>query len=209
MDPARIGAAVKTVEEDLIPSFIAHVGACQGYWMANRASGDVLVLTCWTGAEQLEAARASDGEQRTLAMERVGLRVHAVQELAVIGVEESHDSVQPVVRFARATWVERLGGDRASSPAGMHREAVRMQAASRGFCASYWLADAETGNGLGLSLWAELEDLQDGEDRSQRRRQWLERTLDCKVDHVSEYEAIGVVAPTTASIDLTDVSIGT
>lgn len=207
IDPSRVDAAAAAVERELVPSFVVHPGALQGYWMANRASGEVLVMTCWTGPEELEAGRAADGEARAAVMERLGVRVHAVQTLSVVGVEESHDTAQPVVRFARATWVEKLTGSAATSLDGLHREAVRMQASSPGFCASYWLADRATGNGLALSLWDGPDDLQRDEVHSRRRRKWFQQMVGCRIDLISEYEAIGAVASSVNSIDLTDLPV--
>jgi hypothetical protein len=207
IDPARVDVAARAVEEDLIPAFVAHPGALQGYWMANRRSGDVLAMTCWASLEQLEEARAEDGAERVAVMEHLGVRIYAVQTLTVVGVEENHDSDHPVMRLARATWVERLRSGPDASLGAMHREAVRMQASSPGFCASYWLADFATGNGLGLSFWSGLDALQHDEVDSRRRRAWFESTIDCKVDVVAEYEAIGVVASAPETIDLTEAGV--
>lgn len=204
VDPRCLDDAARAVEEELIPAFVEHPGARQGYWMANRTTGEVLVMTCWSGLDSLDAARVADGEARTRVAERLGLRIRAIHTLDVLSLHENDVIDGPVLRWARATWVEGLSTDLEASLRAMHREVVQAQARSPGFCASYWLADHETGNGLGLSLWSDLAELRDNEPDSKRRRKWFEKTVGGRVDLVGEYEALGVVAP--ATIDLTDRS---
>jgi hypothetical protein len=66
------------------------------------------------------------------------------------------------------------------------------QARSRGFCASYWLADPATGSGLGLSMWEGPAELSDSALNSRHRRRRFEDLLGCKVNAVAEYQALGV-----------------
>lgn len=202
IDPTHIDTAARAVEEELIPLFMEHRGALQGYWMANRVSGQVLALTCWSDLDSLDASRASDGEERALIAERLGLHIRVIRTLDVLGVYE-HDVVHtPVLRWVRATWVEGLAPVLEASLRDLHHDVVRVEARSAGFCGSYWLADRATGNGLELSLWSDLAELRDNEHESKRRRKWFERTVGCRTDLVAEYEALGVVAP--ATIDLTE-----
>lgn len=200
IDPARVADAARAVEDELIPLFLEHPGALHGYWMANRASGEVLAMTCWADLESLDASRASDGEERALVAERIGLRIQVIHTLAVLGVHE-HDVVHtPVLRWARVTWVEGLAPDLEVPLRAMHREVVDAEARSAGFCGSYWLADRATGNGLEVSLWGDLSELRDNEHDSRRRRRWFEKTVGCRIDLVGDYEALGVVAPVTIGL---------
>jgi hypothetical protein len=204
IDPARVADAARAVEEELIPLFREHPGALHGYWMANRASGQVMAMTCWTDLDSLDASRASDGEERARVAERIGLRIQAIHTLAVLGVHEHDIGHMPVLRSARVTWVEGLAPDLEVSLRAMHRDVVDVEAQSPGFCGSYWLADRATGNGLEVSLWGDLAELRDNDHDGGRRRRWFEKTVGCRIDLVGEYEAIGVVAP--ATIDLIDRS---
>lgn len=200
IDPARVEDAACAVEEDLIPLFLEHPGARQGFWMANRDDGHVLVMTCWSDQAALEAGRSGDGEERTRVAERLGLRITSIRTLDVLGVEET-GSAGPVRRWARATWVDHLPRDLDSTLRAMHREVVAADVQTTGFGASYWLADHETGSGVELSLWNDLAGRHANEPDSRRRRRWFERTVGCHIDHIARFEALGVVAPTT--VDLT------
>jgi hypothetical protein len=204
IDPRRVDDAARAVTDELIPLFVAHPGARQGYWMANRTTGQVLVMTCWSDLDSLEASRAADGKERTGVAERLGLRIHAIHTVDVLGFHENAVVDKAVLRWARATWVDALSLDLDASLRAMHQEVVPAEARSHGFCASYWLANYETGSGLGLSLWSDLAGLRDNEPDSKRRRKWFEQTVGRKIDLVGEYEAIGVVAP--ATIDLTETT---
>lgn len=208
MDARLIDDAAKAVEQELIPSFVAYPGARHGYWMANRQSGQVLALTCWSDGDSLEAARAEDGRERARVAERIGLRVRAIQTLDVLGFQEDPAIEGPVLRFARATWVEGLGSHNGSSLRAMYREIAPRQASSPGFCASYWLGDYGTGNGLGLSFWSGSADLRGDDFDSKRRRALIEQTVGCKINLVSEYEALGVAVPSRIDgINLTEASV--
>lgn len=202
IDPQRVDDAARAVEEEMIPLFVAHPGARQGYWMANRTTGQVLVMTCWSDLDSLEAARAADGERRARIAEQLDLRIRAIRTLDVLGLHENEVVDKPVLRWAQATWVEALSPELDSTVRAMHREVVPVEARSQGFCASYWLADYGTGSGVGLSLWSDLAELRDNEPDSRRRRKWFEKRVGCRINLVAEYEALGVVAP--ATIDLTD-----
>lgn len=204
IDPQRVDDAARAVAEEMIPLFVAHPGARQGYWMANRTTGQVLVMTCWSDLDSLEAARAADGEERAGVAERLDLRIRAIRTLDVLGLHESEVVDKPVLRWAQATWVEALSPEIDPTLRAMHRDVVPVEARSRGFCASYWLADMGSGTGLGLSLWSDLAELRDNEPDSRRRRKWFEKRVGCRINLVGEYEALGVVA--RATIDLTDHS---
>jgi hypothetical protein len=197
IDPRRVDDAARAVEQELIPFFVAHPGARRGYWMANRTTGHMLVMTGWSDADSLEAASAADGTQRTRVAERLGIRIRAIQTLDVLAFQDTDDADKPVIRWARATWVEGVSPDLDASVQAMHRELLPAQTRARGFCASYWLADRRTGNGLALSLWNGPTELRDDETDSKRRRRRFEQAVGRKIYRVREYEALGVTAPST------------
>jgi hypothetical protein len=147
IDPRRVDDAARAVEQELIPFFVAHPGARRGYWMANRTTGHMLVMTGWSDADSLEAASAADGTQRTRVAERLGIRIRAIQTLDVLAFQDTDDADKPVIRWARATWVEGVSPDLDASVQAMHRELLPAQTRARGFCASYWLADCRPPNG--------------------------------------------------------------
>jgi hypothetical protein len=200
IEPRRVDDAARAVVEELIPSFVAHPGAGQGYWMANRSTGQVLVMTGWSDLESLEAARAADGTERTRIVERLRIRIEAILTLDVLGSQHRDIVDQTVMRWARATWVHGVSTDLGAGLPAIYKEVASAQARSRGFCASYWLGNHATGNGLALSLWAGLPELLESERDSKHRRRWLKQTVGSTIDVVSDYEALGVVAPTMVDI---------
>ena len=191
-DPARLSALPEVVRSELGPQFLSHPGARHGYWMADRATGHLLAITVWDGDELMQAAAAIDGAQRAQIAERNGLRILSVHELDVIGAHETAMSADPHLRWVRATWVDGLVPGLHGILPQLYREAVPDQARSRGFCASYWLADLATGSGLGLSMWEGPAELSDSALNSRRRRRRFEDLLGCKVNAVAEYQALGV-----------------
>lgn len=193
IDPNRLGAANAAVESDLAPAFAAHPGARQGYWMANPASGHVLVVTGWSDRDAMEAEQAADGRERARAAERLGLRIHAVETMDVVAAHEVDPSPDTVVHWVRATWVEGVDATASRLLGELHEQSVRDKAAGEGFCASYWLADRERGDGLALSMWSTPEHLQGSEHGSRRRRRRVERALGCHLAMIGTYRAIGVV----------------
>jgi quinol monooxygenase YgiN len=208
IDPHRLTDATRAVHEELIPAFLEHPGALEGYWMANALDGHVLVMTTWTDLESLDAARAADGATRARTAERLGLRVHAIQTMDVLGFRGNDHVERPLGRCTRATWVEGVSADLRPSIRAIYQEILPSQVRSPGFCASYWLADPATGNGLALSMWEHADQLRAGEVDSRRRRRHFERTVGCHIDLVTEYEALAVVTPTGAPLDAFPVLAG-
>lgn len=215
IDPALVPLAARAVAQELAPAFVAHPGARLGCWMANRANGHVLAMTVWADESSLHAEQATDGAERAQVAERIGLEVHAIEVLEVIAVHDlepvdhtprdhaanddaadddaADDDVAGLAnRWARVTWVEGLSPSALDHVDELHAEITPSQTRSGGFCASYWLADHETGDGLALSTWASAQQLHDGEPDSRRRRRAVERALGCHVAMVGEYRALGV-----------------
>lgn len=204
IDPRRIDEAAAAVQEELIPLFLAHDGAVQGYWMADRSSGRVVVMTSWADRRCLEAARAADGQERTGVAERLGLRVVAIDTMDVLGAYEAPHETQSAHtwRWARVTWVEGVSPSLDQSLRQMYRDLLPAERRSVGHCGTYWFADLRAGAGLGLSLWSDHRDGRASEPESRQKRKWFEATVGCRIDHVGEYEALGVTG--AATIDLHD-----
>jgi hypothetical protein len=105
-------------------------------------------------------------------------------------------------RWARVTWVEGVDPAALDHLPELHASITPDQEASDGFCASYWLADHRTGDGMALSTWASAAQLRHGEPDSRRRRRQVERTLGCHVAMVGEYEALGVTVRAAPELQL-------
>jgi hypothetical protein len=196
MDPSRIDVAARAVRYDLIPHFEAQPGAGRHYWMANRTSGEVLVVTIWSDHDSLDACRSADGVIRTNVVERTGLTIRVVQTMEVLTAADPDLSVAPV-RWARATWIGGVASNRGRDLATMRIDLLADQRRSSGFCGGYWFADVTTGAGLVLSLRngsAGRRGSERDDDRTQCR---LEDALDCTISRVSAYESLGVAVPGT------------
>src|SRR4051794_35030952 len=103
MDPSRIDVASRAVKYDLIPDFEVQPGARRGLWLANRTSGEVLVVTIWSDQGSLDAGRSALGANRANAVERTGLSIRVIHTLEVLTATDPELTVSPV-RWARATW---------------------------------------------------------------------------------------------------------
>lgn len=203
--PERLDLAARAVMDDLAPAFVAHPGARLGCWMANRTNGHVLAMTLWEDESCLHAEQAADGAERTQVAERIGLEVHAIETLEVVAVHDldaglSAGEIAP--RWARVTWVEAVEPAALDHLDELHASIAPDQSSSDGFCASYWLADHRTGDGMALSTWASAAQLRDGEPDSRHRRRLVERTLGCHVAMVGEYQALGVTVRATPELQL-------
>jgi heme-degrading monooxygenase HmoA len=194
VDPDRIPETARAVEADLVPGFLAHAGSRHAYWMAHRRSGRLLVLTVWDTQDHLDAATAAEAARRAIVGERCGVRIMGVHTMEVVGAHEEPIDRAPAVRWVRVTWVRGLGRHQQGELPALYREAVPDQLRTRGFCASYWLADTTVGAAVGLSFWEGPTEIRDSTRSSARRRHRLEAVLGCTVEGVREYEAIGVAS---------------
>lgn len=190
MDPSRIDVAARAVKYDLIPYFEAQPGARRGFWMANRTNGEALVVTIWSDQDSLDASRSAGGADRANVVERTGLSIRVVQTMEVLDATMPGLAVAPV-RWARATWIEGVAGDRGPDPAMGRANVLTDQGGRSGFCGSYWLGDATTGAGLVLSLWDGPDERRETERNRRRGQRRLEEALDCTVNRVSAYESLG------------------
>ena len=191
MDPSRIDVACRAVTYELIPRFRAQAGAGRGYWMVNRATGEVLVVTTWESEAALEAARAGAGVHRGNVAARTGLGVRSVHTMDVVASESASLSVAATPRAARAVWFAGTASDR---PAGLADER-RVP----GFCGSYVLGDPAAGGGLALSFWEEPSRTPDeGRAAGAGRRPPRHQEVDATANPVGEFDCVGVAssAPT-------------
>jgi hypothetical protein len=194
VEPGRVRDAARAVEEELIPAFLGRPGARHGYWMVHRDSGRLWILNVWDDRDGVEGSWIREGALRAAVAARLGVRVLAVHLLDVAAAHEEPIDRAPTVRWVRATWVSGLRSDRSGELPALFGEVVPDQARTGGFCASYWLVDARSGAGLGLSFWEGPADVRRSRGGSHRRRERLELVLGCRVDGVHELEALGVAA---------------
>lgn len=192
IDPDRIAETARAVEDELAPGFLRHTGSRHAYWMAHRASGQLLVLTVWDNRADLEASSVAEAARRDRVAARAGVRILGVRTMDVIGALEDCIDQAPRVRWVRTTWVGGLGPVQRDELPALFREAVPDQLRTGGFCASYWLADPAAGAAVGLSFWEGPTEIRESERTSRPRRRRFEEVLGCTVDGVTEYEAIGV-----------------
>ncbi len=194
IDPRRIPDAARTVERELVPGFLGHVGARHGYWMVHRRTGNLLILTLWESAEHRLAAAADDAARNEVAAAALGVDGSAAYSLDVAGAHEERLDQVPRVRWVRATWVEGLHADQRGELPALFREAVPDQVRLRGFCASYWLVNPVLGSAVGFTFWEGAPNIRDSEDAARRRRRRIEAVLGCRVTGVAELEALGVAS---------------
>ena len=195
IDAHRVDHAARAVRDRLAPGFAEQPGAVRGYWMVDRFSGQVLIVTLWSDGDALDASRGHDGATRARVAEDIGLCVHAVETMAVLGLGGTGDEVEvgPVWRWARATWIS---GDAEHSVAipDVHRATLPHQARDAGFKGSFWLADESIRSGVALSFWDGPDALTGSEHTSRARRRRLQRRFGFTVERIHSYEGIGVAA---------------
>jgi hypothetical protein len=174
LDPSRIDVARRAVTYELIPRFQAQPGAGSGYWMVNRATGHVLVMTTWDDEDALDSVRATNRARCANVAERTGLGVRINQTMDVLASNDAGLTLTPASRWIRATWIESAGSSRRGALSATSPEGVAHHRRTLGSCGSYWLRDAATGAGLALSIWDDPIDFH---------------------DRVEEFQSLGVAAP--------------
>ena len=183
MDPSRIDVVARAVKYDLIPHFEAQRGARRGFWMANRTSGKVLVVTIWSDQDSLDAGGSADGANRANVVERTGLSIRVVETMEVLTATDP-DLIAAPVRWARATWIAGGATDPDAHLAKMRAIGPADQRRTSCFRGAYWFGDTTTSAGdLVLSLW-------DGPAEPRP----LEDALGCTINRVSAYESLGIAA---------------
>lgn len=193
IDPRRLDTAIEAVGQRLVPGFVGRDGALHGYWMADRATGQVVTLTLWRDRGSADRAVHAEGAERAVIAEAVGLRVHAVQVLPVLAAHTAAPPAgSPVIRWVRITWVDGVMAPSRDRTSALHDSIVEDQSADSGFCASYWIGDEAAGEGCAVSFWEHRADLTMGAAASRRRRRRVERALHCRVGVVHQYQALGV-----------------
>lgn len=190
IDPDRIAEAARLAELELVPAFLAQPGARHGYWMAQRSSGRLIVLTLWDDDADMQSAWGLEHARLEANAKRVGARVGAPRALDVAGAYEETVGDAPRVRWVRTTQVSGCRSERRDGIPALFREAVPDQLRTVGFCASYWLVDPVSDAALGLSFWEGPAQVRDSESSSARRRQRIEAVLGCSVQAVEEFEAL-------------------
>lgn len=208
IDPRRMGLAVTAVEEELIPAFLAHDGALQGYWMADERSGHVLVVTTWSDLASLRGAAAADGAARATVGDRIGLSLRSVHTLPVLA--SSQETGRPSGRtdpgWIRVTWVEGVARTVRDQLPRLHEATAADQSGSAGFRGSYWLGDEDSAEGCAISLWDDETDLSAGAGASRRRRRRLARAMGFRVRSVRDYRAVGVAPSWTPADHVPEVA---
>ena len=203
--PGRLDSVINLVHDEVVPGYVRRSGDAQmGVWMANSETGQVLEVTFWPDLRSLEQARSLDGEMRARIAEVIGITVTAVHTAKVIGeARAAAGRCQCLARCARATWVGGLSREREQDMRSLHRELVPFQIAAEGFFRGYWIADYDTGNGLGLSLWASSEEMRRAEPVTRPFRRRFEQMVDARVETVSEFQVIATTEDRPAeAVDL-------
>ncbi len=190
----HLEASALAVRDRLAPDFAAQAGALQGYWLLDRSSGLMLIVTLWRDGRALDAARAHDGTARATVADGIGLSVHAVETMVVVGHDADSGDVDvgPVWRWVRATWISG-SADHAAALPGLHRATLPHQARDAGFRGSFWLADESIRSGVALSFWDGPDALSGSEHTSRLRRRRLQRRFGFTVDRIHSYEGVAIV----------------
>ncbi len=211
IDPARLGAAVDAVADELIPGFLDLDGSLDGYWAVDPESGGVLVITLWRDVASLRGAASADGVARATVGDRIGLRVHSVHALPVLACSSltdlSEDPSDP--GSIRVTWVDGVVPALRELVPERFGSTLADQSSTRGFRGSCWLGDEQSSEGCAVSLWDHTANPVAGAFASRRRRHRLERTMGLRIRSVHEYRIVGVAhtasARTGAALDAVGV----
>jgi len=187
-DLALVDRTVGALYDGLISDFLAAASSEQGYWLLRRSTGQVMEITCWRDLAALQAASAEHGARRAAFAEQFGISVGAVISAEVVGYAEGIDDECP--RWARSSWVCGLTRDHDSLLRSLHPGIAAGQAAAPGFASGYWLADYNTGNGIGLSLWGERSQMRKRDNRARAVRSQFEASVECKVETVEKFRVV-------------------
>ncbi len=194
LEPSRIDVACRAVSHELIPLFQAQPGARSAYWLVDRNTGEMLVVTTWDDEDALSAERAADRSHRASVAERTGLMIRAVTSMDVLESDDAGLTLTAVARWARVTWIGAAARDRQAGPVTERPHAIADERRHPGRCGAHLLNNAATGDRLAVSLWdrppAEPDGSRDGSAPEQRP--FLD--LGVAARRLAELQGLGVVA---------------
>lgn len=194
MDPSRIDVACRAVSHELISLFQEQPGARRAYWLVDRNTGEVLVMTTWVDDEALAAERATDRSHHASVAERTGFMIRAVTSMDVLESDDAGLTLTAVARWARVTWIGVAARDRRAGPATERPEAVADERRHPGPCGAYLLNDAATGDRLAVSLWDRPPAEPNGGRGGSAPEQRPLLDLGVAVRRVAELQGVAVVA---------------
>jgi hypothetical protein len=202
--PGALGDGVDRVRRLLLPTFMEQPGSRHSTCVAHRASGTILVITCWRDDDALADAAPAMGRSRAEVIEATGALMsessaYDLTELDLGGPHLGGDGAWSVV-----VTVEGLPTSGRGVDDGGIGSMLRARATSPGLRAACWLVDPSTGNGVVMAGWDRPELAEQHRPRTRRQRRVLEDSLRGGITNVQVCETFAAARCTAgaAMIDL-------
>jgi hypothetical protein len=81
---AKIEDATRVVENDVIPGSKVLPGFKNGYWFADRKTGNMLALTLFETERDLQSSEAAASQLRKTSTDKLGFEIKNVERFEVV-----------------------------------------------------------------------------------------------------------------------------
>jgi heme-degrading monooxygenase HmoA len=191
--PETMEAARRLAEEKFMPQLKEMRGFAGHLQLGQPDSGKAMVITLFTGEEEMRAGDQTLGEMKP--PEELG-------DIRRTGVERCEVVIHDIEHDGKAVRASRLEGspDRIDESVRFAEESILPQARKlEGNCGVIGFADRSTGTMLILTVWESMEALQQSEEQANRLRQQTAETSGSTIGSVERYEVVTMKVPIGAA----------
>jgi hypothetical protein len=187
--PERFDEGIRTIREMAIPMAKQIPGFVGGYWLGDRQTGQGRAVTFYSSAETLRDSADAAQRVRQEAANATGVQFQEIEDFEVI-----YDTGQKVHRDAGACRVVNFQADPSKLDTFVERARdvlVPALRATDGFQGGVWLANRNSGKGIGVTLFDTLEHVEASGETARRLIQETSAELGIKMIAVEALEVLG------------------
>jgi len=182
--PEKVGEADRVIKSHVIPRAKELDGFRGGYWLIDRATGEVVSFTFFETQEHLAASAAGAAQIRSEGTRQIGAEVASVDEFEV--ALDTGQKVHQGANFARVVHFE---GD--PNAITMIEENVLPRARElTGFLGGFWLFDRSATKGVGVTLFDSAEHLASSREAAAGIRAQSAQRSSGRIGEFKEYEVL-------------------
>lgn len=154
----RMETAVDNLKTNSVPRLNELPGFRGAYWMADRTAGKMYTATFYDSQESLEASRDQFAQIRTEGMAASGAQFDRATEFEVVA--NTGEKVSTTATHARVTRTKNDPGRFDEAAGAIKSTVIPETQVMKGCQGGFWLADRESGEGFGATLWDSADSMQ-------------------------------------------------
>ncbi|HEV1998239.1 MAG TPA: hypothetical protein VGR61_08945 [Candidatus Dormibacteraeota bacterium] len=147
----RMGQAFEGLEANVVPRLKTLPGYRGAYWLADRTAGKMYAATFYDSKQSLDESRAMAQQIRTEGMEAGGVHFDRVTEFEVVA--NTGEKISTTATHARVTRTKNDPGRFDAATEAIKSTVIPETRAMKGSQGGFWLAERESGEGFGATLW--------------------------------------------------------